>query len=205
MTEELRKLVLEDYTRMNLPADFRKAELKDIPDSIREPITKYHSNIDKMIKDGIGLLMYGPAGVGKTTTAAFLAKEVRRRARPVFFATVSDLREMLRTNMAFDDSLSIFERVRKVSFLVLDAIRPEDAKGPIFGAVDLARLIETRCAWKRTTVLTTQLAPGTLDELFPGMMEQARTRCVPLAVTGPNRRDAAEDTLRERLLGKKGT
>jgi DNA replication protein DnaC len=201
---ELRTLEMADFTRMNLPAEFRKVKPEDIPESIREPISRYVSQVDQMLRDGLGLLLHGPAGVGKTTTAAYVACEVRRRAYPVFFVTVSDLREMIRTRVGVDDG-TVLERVRRVKLLVLDSLRAEDATDSFFGAVDLARLLEARSSWNRATIVTTQIAPAALRTSFPGMMEQARTACVEIKVTGPNRRDHVQEKLQERLgITRKG-
>jgi len=189
---------------MNLPVEYRKTTRERVPESVQETIFKYIDQMDLMIRDGLGFLFYGSAGVGKTSTAALLAMEARSRGYTTFFVPVSDLREMIRSHVTFDDS-SILDRVRKVRFLVLDGLRAEDARDSLFSGVDLARLMEARTSWKRSTVITTSVGLAKVrDELFPSLWEVARTRCASLEFKGKGHRDDQEDRVRERLGLKKG-
>jgi DNA replication protein DnaC len=205
-----RELEEADYLRMNLPAEFWKYTPKDVPADIRDPVARYCDcdHIDGFVNDGVGWFFWGPPGFGKTTTAAVLAKEVRSHAYTVLFTTVSDLREMIRSHIVFDDTVSALERAQAVDFLVLDSIREEDAKDSWFDAVDIARLVERRLSWKKPTIFTTRLDSLQFEEIFPDAMELLLPRCLILNVKPENEdtksfRKKAQEELQVRLGLKK--
>ncbi len=205
-----RDLQASDYTRMNLPADLWERTLADVPESIREPIALYcrcdpdAARVDEMVRDGLGWVLWGDPGVGKSTTAAVIAKEVRSHAHSVFFVTVHDLREMIRSKATFDDNtVTVMERAKDVELLVIDGVRQMDPRDPVFNGYELERLIESRLAWKKATVLTTRLNPNEQKLHFPDAMEAMRVRCAVLEVKGPNRREGVQAELQARLGVKK--
>jgi DNA replication protein DnaC len=73
-----------------LPKRFQKAELTDLDDAVMRPVLDYAQNLRAQVKTGRGLLLSGPAGVGKTYALAALTKHYARRARQpsVVFETV---------------------------------------------------------------------------------------------------------------------
>lgn len=201
---ERRKLTNDDLIRMNLPSELWMASSNKIPASALPSIQQYGKKIDEMLREGLGFVLVGGSGVGKTGGAAVLAKTVKCYGYSVLFVTVSDLREMIRSHIVFDDR-SMLERAKSVDFLILDNLKPEDEKDPsnILHASALAALVEHRVVWKRSTLITTRIKPTELPTMFPGLVEAIKTRSPFLAVEGENLRDAAAKALKERMLVKK--
>ena len=94
---ELTKQILE---RMNLPPEFWRSKVTDIEDEeTRKVVSRYLKKIDEMVSEGIGLLLYGVPGVGKTIIAALIAKEARTWKHTVFFTMIWELRECVRSRV----------------------------------------------------------------------------------------------------------
>jgi DNA replication protein DnaC len=199
-SQEPRKLDAEDFTRMNLPAELWDVTLEGVTPSVAQPVRTYIEKIDEMFTDGVGFTFSGGAGVGKSGTAAVLAKAVRSRRHPVHFITIADLRESIRARSLFDDTISIFERCRSVEFLVLDALRQADAEDIFLKAVDLERLVEHRVAWKRPTIITTRLTGGECAKSFGGVLEAVKARSLWVEVAGEDRRAKGQENLNARLF-----
>jgi DNA replication protein DnaC len=201
---EPRKLTHDDFVRMNLPRDFWPATSDKISDSARPSVRQYGSKIKDMLKEGLGFVLIGGPGVGKTGIAAVLAKTAKCYGCSVFFVTVSDLREMIRAHIDYDDR-SILERCKAVDLLILDNLKAEDEKdlSNILNASSLSALVEHRVGWKRSTLITTRLDPTEFPRHFPGLFETLKARSPFLPVTGENLRDLEAKAIKERLVLKK--
>ena len=112
MIDFRRSLGVPDFARMNLPEQFWRAKVHNVPESVRKSVAKYLLNTPSMVEDGIGLLVVGQKGVGKTGIAALVAKESRARGYTVFFTSVWEMREMIRAKARFDDEMSMVDRAR---------------------------------------------------------------------------------------------
>jgi DNA replication protein DnaC len=196
---EPRKLERDDFVRMNLPSDFWPASSDKIPRGAYPSIHNYGTQIGSMLHDGLGFFLVGPAGVGKTGIAAVLAKIAKCYGHSVFFVTISDLREMIRSHIVFDDR-SMLERCKEVELLILDNLREEDAKDSVVNAASLEALIEQRVAWKRSTVITSRMSPAVVPKVYPGIFEVLKARSPFLPVEGENLRNKAADEVKARLL-----
>jgi len=197
-----RALVRDDLTRMNLPEGFWRAKVQQVPESLRATIVRYMHRLDEMVHRPAGLLLWGGVGVGKSGAAAVVAKEARARGYTVYFVPVWELREDIRSRTMFDDTTTTLDRCRQVDLLVLDGLRGEDAKQPMFGARELEDLLSARANRRRPTLLTTQLAPRAFRDCgLAGAFEAMRGTLVALEVTGENRREAEHKDLVASLAG----
>lgn len=195
-----RKLQDTDFQRINLPPDFWAPKLDRVPKEALAPIRNYLLNEAEMIADGLGFVLLGETGVGKTSIAAMLSIQAYRLNRSVFFITVSDLREMVRHRIAFDQTTSILERCREVDFLVLDNLRPEDAKEVPLDATALEGVLESRTHWKRPTVITSRMRLEEFGVVYPNIMEVLRARSPVFTITGENQREADQKANRQKML-----
>lgn len=194
-----RILTDEDFRRMNLPPEFWRPSLKRVPASVSGPVTNYLKQLHSMLADGLGLALSGPSGVGKTAIAGLIGIQARLEGQSVFFVTVSDLREMIRSRIAFDPTTSVLERCRDVGVLVLDNLRPEDAREHPFDAAALEGLLESRVQWKRPTFVTTRMDLKDFGATYRNAFELLRGRSAFLEVTGDNQRESEEQILLKRL------
>jgi DNA replication protein DnaC len=195
-----RNLVRSDFERMNLPYDFWRATVQDVPDGLRDIIHRYLVNTDAMMKKGAGLLLMGEPGVGKTGIAALVVKEARARGYTTFFTTVWELRECVKTRIDFEPGIPILHRCRQVDVLVLDGLDLDYVKDFHLDAHAIEELIRFRGAQRRVTIITTRLDADTLDAKMPGLLTATQGCMVALRVAGPNKREQRDQELNRVVL-----
>lgn len=187
-----------DLERMNLPEDVWFATVQSVSDKTRGSTEKYLRNIDHAAANGAGLLVHGSKGVGKTAISALVAKEARSRGYTALFVRVWELREMIRSRIAFDADSSMAERAREVNVLVLDDLRQEDVGEKFFTFSEITQLIRYRASRRRLTIVTTRLAIRALDS---PPMDALLDALLLFPVEGPNLRDERNRELEQSLLG----
>lgn len=191
-----RQLVKDDLERMNLPLEFWRAKLPLVPESIRDAVIRYLLKLPEMITKPVGLVLVGGPGVGKTGTAAVIAKEARSAGFTVYFSPIWELREDVRNRVEFESGSSVLNRCRGVDLLILDGLRLEDATTPIVGAREIEDLIAARTSRLRPTIVTTRASLRDLrSKGFEGFIEVSQGAMVPLNVQGPNLRSAQQTQL----------
>lgn len=196
-----------EFTRMNLPEEYRAVVLEKVPESIRVPVENYCVNVTSMLAEGLGFIFGGPAGVGKTSAAAVIALAARAARKSVFFATVGDLRELIRNRIPFENEQSVLDRCREVDLLIIDSLRVEDGKAAAgsFEAKGLSldmleAMIESRVQWKRSTIMTTRLASTELAVPFAGILSIVQGTSIYAKVDGPNQRQEKLDLAKQKML-----
>lgn len=211
MTAFRRSLTEEDLERMRIPARYWGVTYREISDGVHKDIVqKYLRNLEDMTTRGVGLLLYGPNGRGKTGIAVVIAKELRRRGKTVLFLEAADLKRAVIDKIQFDATTSIFERARTVDALVLDDLGKGVQDGTGFGARLIDELIRYRNARKLLLFLTMNARPVRRnddeasqleEELKASTMHTLKECVVPVEVLGLDFRDPVKNELRELLVG----
>ena len=200
VTTYRRELTQADMVRMRIPRRHWSARLDLISDapaddgkSNQEIVRCYLAKLERMRAKGLGLLLWGLNGTGKTAAAVVVAKEFRRRGYPVMFFEAASLKDAVIGKMAFDEMESVWERARSVAVLVLDDLGKGTQDGVGFGARLLDDLLRHRSANKLVTFITTNMDPReTLgDELNASTMSTLKECMIPVEITGDDRRDEA--------------
>ncbi len=155
---------------LNIPrrfadADLKKA-LKNLPREAASSLVYYLKNFPDFYGEGLGLLFFGPTGVGKTYTAAAILKYLYERYKAKgYFADVKELSVKLREHFAEGSHHGFVEFLSKVPLLVLDDLGNETA-GEWFREI-LTGLISARYNSRRVTIFTTNYRPLYLDTALP--------------------------------------
>ena len=213
VTSLRRELTREDMERMRIPLRYWKVSYDGIsaerqhvrPDllSAQETALSYLSQLDEMSSDGVGLLLWGPNGTGKTSMAVVIAKEFRRRGHRVLFVEAASLKQYVINKVYFDgdEGELYWDRAMSVDVLVLDDFGKGTQDRTGFGARLFDELIRHRNAEKRVTFLTTNMDPreGLAEELLESTMHSLKECVIPVEVTGQDRRDAILTEMRDRL------
>jgi DNA replication protein DnaC len=125
-----------------------------------EVITDYEDNSDAFVRSGVGLVLHGPNGTGKTLFAALLLKSLLARGHDGYLTT---FREMLDTfTRGFRDNVEqrwFHKRVKNAGVLVVDEVGKESGKDRDFPMETLEDLIRHRVAHARPTIITTNYGP----------------------------------------------
>jgi DNA replication protein DnaC len=197
-----RKLNESDIVRMRLPKRHWEASFESISDerenndpSLRDVVKKYFDKIDDVSSRGVGLLLYGKNGTGKTSAACFFLKEMRRRAYSTMFVEAAELKSVVFKDTPFDDNETLWERMKEVDVLVVDDIGKgmHDNTGAFARIVD--ELIRHRTSNCRVTWATTNMNLSDLEETLKiSTMHSLKEAMVPVRVVGSDmRRGATSD------------
>ena len=123
------------------------------------------------------LVLSGPGGSGKTSLAAAVANVRLQNEQPVFFITVPDLLDHLRSAYAPDSPMSydqLFEQVRNNPLLVLDDLGAHNTTP--WAQEKLLQVMNHRFNSKLPTVITLQCS---VEDLDPAM--RARLQAQPFS------------------------
>lgn len=193
-------LTAKHFTLMRLPRRFWTVSFDQITSELRDIIGDYCRNIDRILDDGEGLLLWGENGRGKTSAAAFVAKEVRRTGASVLVVTAASLIDSVLEKTKTEDDGLLIDRARSVDFLLLDDLGKEHPSASGFSDRILENLFRERGAARLTTWITSNFGPDGLTQRYKkSMLEVLKEQVVPLKVEGDNRRDDAQDRIRESL------
>jgi DNA replication protein DnaC len=80
-----RELCFEDLERMMIPKRYWDASFDKIDSDVQSIAQRYLMKLDEMVERGIGLMLWGENGRGKTCLAVVLGKELRRCGKTVLF------------------------------------------------------------------------------------------------------------------------
>jgi DNA replication protein DnaC len=120
------------------------------------------------------LVLVGPSGSGKTHLAAAIASERLEHEQPVFFITVADLMDHLRSSFAPDSQMPydrFFEQVKSTPLLVLDDLTARAATP--WAQEKLDQLLNFRYQNELPTVITTEITLSDMDERWRSRLSDA--------------------------------
>ncbi len=162
---------------------------KSAKDITREYILSSGENIS----EGVGLLLWGPNGTGKTSMAVVIAKELRRRFHAVLFVQASALRGSVISNEMFDEMETLWHRACNVTVLIIDDLGKGTQDRTGFGERMVDDLIRARNSNKLVTIITTNMAAkGDNNALSTALkastMHSLKEHVVPVRVDGGNKR-----------------
>jgi len=167
--------------------------------------------IPTMQRDGVGLLLWGANGRGKTGIAACLLMEARRRGYTGLFVPVAALKDMAFNNIMYNASTRVIQRARSVDVLVLDDLGKgvQDRTGA--GARLLDELIRERALAMRVTHITTNMSPVLTgdkpsqleEEIKISTLHAMKDRIVNLLVGGVDLRDGNRMDVLSTLRGER--
>lgn len=151
---------------------------------------RYAEQFPQYLKEGKGLLFYGPVGTGKTFLAGCIANAVLAKGYKVKmtnFATVAD--EM----WAVPDKAAYIADLAKYPLLILDDLGVERKSEYMQEMV--YKIVNARYVAGAPVIVTTNLTPAeltkTADIGYRRTYDRLLEKCLPIEVNGRSRRRAA--------------
>lgn len=159
--------------RRYLNATLSESQVDALPRTSRDHLRVYQRDLLEFLRDGIGLVLHGPKGHGKTHIACAIMRQAMRWYVRAVFLPVDQLQiEYFERDRAEDRAECLYERARLSDLLVLDDLGAEHERD--FGTRLLEALLRERVRDKRTTIITTQLstdeADGSYGSWFSALM-----------------------------------
>ena len=206
-----------EYERMSYMTILRSEAFRDVPASgwrfesaavTTSQLAKargYAQNWDEFKKAGIGLLLFGNVGTGKSYAAGCIANALIDRLESVLFVGMSDVVNRMQGNFGTDRD-SYMTSLMRPELLILDDLGAE--RNTSFGKERVFDVINRRRLTGKPMIITTNIPivtmqkAASLDErrIYDHILEA----CVPIRFDGENfRKSTAADNLKmaARLLG----
>lgn len=203
---EKRALTLEDLQVMAVPRRFWNVRFGGITAMVdgrqgplADKVSSYAQRWEQNLRDGVGMLLSGPNGVGKTAAAVVVAIAYKRWGATVLFVSACDMLKMRIEDQWFSEDVTWWQWAREVDVLLLDDLgKGSDGSG--FAMTMWDELLRYRHDQRYVTIITTNLALSnaeTIDGewlgkvLKPSTLAVLKEAVVPLRVHGRDRRDEA--------------
>ena len=157
---------------------------------------KYVDSWPQMYQNGMGILLYGNVGSGKTFLAGCVCNALLERQVRICATSFPRVLNVLQTSMDRQKSL---DRLAQYQCVLLDDFGVE--RGTEFAQEQLFAVIDARYRAKRPTIITTNLSLHDLENpqnlsysrIFDRLLELCPVR---LCVSGPSRRQGLADERR---------
>ncbi len=160
------------------------------PAAVHPKMQTYLDNWEDMYKSGTGMLLWGDVGTGKSTSAAWLVKELRKRYVPALMTNFSMLGNV-------GDDLPTF---RGIDLLVLDDLGQE--RQTDFMMERMFGVIDERSREGKPTVYTTNLTMSQMEhpetmfdarearkiKAYKRVFSRVLERSIPICFAGPDHR-----------------
>lgn len=162
---------------------------KQVADKAIATVRRYTEKWEEVSRMGLGLLLWGGVGTGKTHTAACAANALLDKEVSVGFFSLAGLIDRMQ-GLTGEQRQALTERLLSPALLVLDDLGAE--RDTAWGRERLFEIIDRRIKTGRPMLITTNLDPKNMAEaedlaekrIYDRILES----CVPVAFLGENRR-----------------
>jgi DNA replication protein DnaC len=196
--------------RMRIPPRYREAHFDGVsPGPHKLELYNYLVALDDMLARGIGLVLHGKNGTGKTSLAVIALKEARRRGHTGLFVEAAALKDIKFGQKTFEAEMRLWDRILDVDVLVLDDLGKgvRDKEGAEERLLD--ELLRFRGAYCRTTFITTNMSAiprrrGELSQLEEYLktstIHMLSETSISIAMIGADLREGALDDVVEMIF-----
>lgn len=149
-----------------------------VADDVLGVVQDYIANVDRYVAAGLGLVLWGTYGTGKTLLSSLLLKTVLGQGTDGFFTTMHTLLDRFTEGWTQDEAKSWFDRrIRNAGLLVIDDIGREHAGRNAVAESTLDHVLRSRVAGDRPTIITTNRRPDELATLYAGNALSLLSEC----------------------------
>lgn len=162
---------------------------------------EYADHWAEVRKSGIGMLLYGATGSGKTFAAACIANELMSKGYPVIMTSFPDILAMSR-----EEAYELERDMKKCDLAIIDDFGTE--RNTEYGAEVVYRIIDALYRSGHPMIITTNLSVSELDNTtnvaYKRICKRIVEVCVPMHFAGDKRggrRASAAAKLKEIIHG----
>lgn len=162
-------MAMRFMTAAGLRLHYQRLAMTDFAaDEPRAALERYGAKAHEYLRAGIGMVMYGPNGNGKTMAAVMLAKNAMAHGLLVHFATFSEIIDTFTSGWKSEEAKDWFRRkIRGAHLLIVDDVGKEMMQGLQGNVSNVARhviddVLRYRYSSGLPTVMTTN---DPLDDL----------------------------------------
>lgn len=190
---------LREFERINRISLLRSEAFRDIPagawrfenaatltpqlDKARE----YTENWDNFFREGIGLLLFGNVGTGKSFAAGCIANALLERMISVLYVGLSDVVNRMQGNFGADRD-SYMKRLMRPDLLILDDLGAE--RNTSFGKERVFDVVNHRLLTGKPMIVTTNIPLVTMQKATDlddrRIYDRILEVCVPILFNGEN-------------------
>lgn len=192
------ELQWDRWKQAEIPARFRNRTVANWQPSKSQAgaariVQAWLADVDARWKDGVGLLLMGVPGVGKTHLLAGLVTATIQAGYSARYASWPDVWARCRPPFT-EHPDELLRALAKVDFLALDEIGLKAATEK--EQARLFELIDTRYSQQRPTLVATNATEATLGSIGERAADRLREACIAVAIPGDSYRgQAPEDPL----------
>ncbi len=187
-----------EYERMSYMTMLRSEAFRDIPAAgwrfdhavVTPQLAKakeYAANWDSFKQDGIGLLLFGDVGTGKSYAAGCIANALIDRLESVLFVGMSDVVNRMQGNFGTDRD-HYMKSLMRPDLLILDDLGAE--RNTSFGKERVFDVVDKRLLTGKPMIVTTNIPLSVMKQaadlddrrIFDRILEV----CVPIRFDGEN-------------------
>jgi len=144
------------------------------------------------------MILWGDNDCGKTSAAAVVAKEARRRGFSVLFVRAAQYRDAVMNKEMYNESMTVKQRCENVDLLLLDDFAKESTSGKSEGGSErmFEDLLRERTSHRRSTIITMNPDPAKLDVRYKQSMQKLVSEAFAVVkLIGPSQRAVEQQEL----------
>lgn len=186
--------------RANIGQDYWECTFQNYagPDNAKKAAVKYLQKLHEMKDDGVGMLLTGPNGPGKTTIAMVVMKYLVRARWDVYCTSLGEIIERIQAGWKSKDpdtdpSRDFVDRCRNADFLFIDDVGKEHRGQSGFVQTVFDNLIRFRVQHRLPIFLTTNLTKSELEGTYgESVMSLLEGKLLPITVIGDDHRKTVQ-------------
>lgn len=159
--------IKEDLIEFTAKKSFNKNknEFKGI--QLTDFINKFNNNIEDLLDNGWNLIIEGPTGAFKTTTACLIGKNAIKNGFSTLFIEMQQLRKIWILDKLTPELESSKEKLLNVDLLIIDDFGQEFmSSNSDFQLSELDSLLRERNALQKSIIITTNATPENLNQRY---------------------------------------
>lgn len=134
-------------------------------DELIQLADNYVANAQKFVAQGIGIVLMGDIGTGKTLFANLLLKDLLHEGYSVYSVTFAGMIDMFTAGWTSETEKQFFlERIRKSEILLIDDIGKEYKTKNGLGSATFDSVLRSRVQEGRPTFITTNMTPDDMED-----------------------------------------